>query len=288
MASILVPLAERGLVLIEGECVRQSPALVLDGVEARVIVEREEQVCVIGHPPVPIHGVDLQRLRKLRAFEGDARRSEVSEETLESWRTAFWDEHTRRLKLRERPMSRLYVLEERARGDGGLYACDERNEVRLELPSEHPFIEQLHGSVRPILQTAPALLHQFGEWDAEASVLRCTGEQWTRWRAAQGREVSEVILRSGDTHVAMQVRCEPADGEAARAMLLENIIEELDSSAATFMVENIAKSAENQRGGDLLSAYDLATPTLDEIEAGAWDSGRWELAYRIARAADGL
>jgi hypothetical protein len=180
------------------------------------------------------------------------------------------------------------VLEENATGDGGLNVRDEQNEVHLELPSEHPFIEQLHWSVGPILQAAPALLQDFGEWDAESSVLRCTGEQSTRWRAARGRELSEVILRSGDTHIAVQVRCHPADGEAARAMLLENVIEELDSSAASFMVEDIAKSAANQRGGDLLSAYDLATPTLDEIEAGAWDSGRWELAYRIARAADGL
>ena len=63
MAAILAPLADQGLVLIEGEYVRQNPALIIDGDDARLVVEREEEVGVIGSPPVPVLGLDHQRLR---------------------------------------------------------------------------------------------------------------------------------------------------------------------------------------------------------------------------------
>lgn len=154
-----------------------------------------------------------------------------------------------------------------------------------ELSAEHPFMEQLLGVVRPILDAVPVLLSQFGTWDADTSTLRCTGEQWRRWWAAQGRDISEVILQSGSTYVATYVRCCPADGDSARAMLIENVIEELDSSSAPCTAERIEHFAEKQRHGDLLRVHDLPTPTLSDVEASAWDSGRWELAYRIGRAA---
>ena len=288
MASIIVPLAEQGLVLIEGEIVQQNPALIIEGVDARIVVEREEQVCVMGLPPIPVYGIDLQRLKRLRAFEAEIGAIDVSEETLEGWRVAFWDARTRRLQLRETLRLREYVLEGSPTGDSGLYLCDGQNDARLDLSAEHPFMEQILGVVRPILDAVPVLLSQFGTWDADTSTLRCTGEQWRRWCAAQGRDVSEVILQSGSTYVATYVRCCPADGDSARAMLLENVIEELDSSAAPCTAERIEHFAEKQRHGDLLRVHDLPTPTLSDVEASAWDSGRWELAYRIGRAADGL
>ncbi len=288
MASIFVPLADQGLVLIEGECVRQNPALIIDGVDARIVVEREEQVCVIGSPPVPIHGIDLQRVKRLRAFEVDTGAIDVSEETLEGWRVAFWDARTRRLQLRETLTPREYVLEGSLTGDGGLSLCDEQNRARVDISAEHPFMEQLRRAVRPILDAAPVLLRQFGDWDADASTLRCTGAQWRRWCAAQGSDVAEVILRSGSMFVAIYVRCCPADGDSARAMLLENVMEDLDGNSSPCTADSIEHLTEKQRHGDLLRGHALPTPTLSEVDAGAWDSGRWELAYRIARTADGL
>lgn len=287
MAGILVPLADQGLVLIDGECVRQNPALTIDGDQARIVVEREEQVCVIGSPPVPGYGIDHQRLKKLRAFDADIATVPVGEAVLEDWRAEFWDARTHRLQLREPLQPRLYVLEGSATGDGVLELRDEKHNVRVNLPAEHPFLRQLLAEVRPILDAAPALLTQFGTWDAEQSELSCTGEQWRRWCAAQGSDFSEVILR-GNIDVAIAVLCRPADTEAARAMLLENVVEELDANYGPCTDERVKFLTDRQRQSHLLRGHDLPTPTLTEVESVAWDSGRWELAYRIAGTADGL
>jgi hypothetical protein len=96
-----------------------------------------------------------------------------------------------------------------------------------------------------------------------------------------------VILR-GNIDVAIAVLCRPADTEAARAMLLENVVEELDANYGPCTDERVKFLTDRQRQSHLLRGHDLPTPTLTEVESVAWDSGRWELAYRIAGTADGL
>jgi hypothetical protein len=290
MAAILLPLVDQGLLLIDSECVRQNPALTIDGDQARIVVEREEQVCVIGSPPVPAHGIDRQRLKKLRAFEDGAASVAVSESVLEDWRAAFWDARTHRLRLREPLTSRLYVLEGHATGDGVLYLRDDLDDelkAFLNLPAGHPFMKDLLAEVQPILDAAPDLLKQFGAWDSEKSELRCTGEGWRRWCGAKGSGFSEVILRS-DIDVAINVICLPVDADAARAMLLEKLVEELDASGGRCTPEHVERLTERHRRSHLLSGQELPTPTISEVESAAWESGRWMLAYRIAETADGL
>src|SRR6185295_1446440 len=96
-----------------------------------------------------------------------------------------------------------------------------------------------------------------------------------------GSDFSEVILR-GTVDVAIDVLCRPADAEAARAMLLENVIEELDAKYGPCTTEHVERLANQQRQSHLLHGHELPTPTLADVESAAWDSGRWELAYRIA------
>ncbi len=287
MASILVPLAEQGLVLIEGENVRQNPALRIDGNQARIVVEREERVCVIGSPPMPARAINRERLRRLAAFDADGTPAEVSNADLDSWRTAYWDDRTQRLQLREPLQPRMYVLEGCVGEENVFELRDEKHSVRVELPTEHPFLRQLRADARQIIDLCPDLLKPFGSWDAGESELLCSGEQWMRWRKAHGSDISEVILR-GDIDVAVTVRCRPADVEAARAMLLENILAELDTGNGQCRVEEVRQIADRQMQNQLLRGHDLSTPTLAEVESGAWVSGRWELAYRIAAPADGL
>jgi hypothetical protein len=88
--------------------------------------------------------------------------------------------------------------------------------------------------------------------------------------------------------IAINVVCRPADMEAARAMLLEYVIEELDGGSAPCTLESVERLTNVRRHSDLLRGYQLPTPTLTEVESAAWNSGRWELAYRIATLADGL
>ncbi len=230
MAAILVPLVDQGLLLIDSECVHQNPALTINGDQARIVVEREEQVCVIGSPPMPAHGIDRQRLKKLRAFEDATASVAVSEAALEDWRLASWDARTHHLQLREPLQPRLYVIEGRTTGDGVLYLRDDLDDelkVFVNLSAEHPFMVNLLAEVQSILNAAPALLNQFGTWDVEQYELRCTGEGWRRWCQAKGSGFSEVILR-GDINVALNVVCRPVDSDSARAMLLNTLIEELE------------------------------------------------------------
>lgn len=287
MATILVPMVEEGLVLIDGDCVRQNPVLTIDGDQARVVVERQEQVCVIGSPPQPAYGIDRQGLKKLRAFDADASTVDVSEAAIDGWRTAFWDARTHRLQLRTPLQPRLYVIEGRANGDDGLDLRDQQRTVAVNLPADHPFMERFLAEAQPILAAATVLLTQFGTWDAERSELHCTGDQWRRWCAAQGSAVSEAILR-GSIDVAISVRCRPLDGDAARAMLLENVVQELDAGHGPCSADRVERLTDQQRQSPLLRGHDLQTPTLTEIESAAWDSARWELSYRIAETADGL
>ncbi len=288
MARILVPLAEQELLLIEGECVRQNPALTIERNQARIVMERDEQVCVIGSPLVPILGIDLQPLKKLCPFDADGASVDVDAATLENWRGAFWNSSTHALKLREPLQPRQYVLEGRAAaGKYVLYLCDESVNVRVTFAVEHPFIKQLLVKVDPILDHATELLKPFGTWNAAKYELNCTGEQWGRWCTEQGSDHSEIILR-GAVDIGMTVFCRPADTEAARAMLLENVLAELDDSYGQCTTEHVERVADRERRGHLLQGHDLPTPTLTEVEAAAWESGRWELAYRIAGPADRL
>lgn len=287
MATILVPMVEQGLVLIDGGCVRQNPVLTIDGDQARVVVDRQEQVCVIGSPPQPAYGIDRQELKKLRAFDADAGTVTMSEAAIDGWRAAFWDARTHRLLLQKPLQPRLYVIEGRANGSDGLDLRDEQRTVAVNLPADHPFMERFLAEAQPILAAATVLLAQFGTWDAERAELHCTGEQWQRWCAAQGNACSEMILR-GTIDVAVSVRCRPLDGDAARAMLLENLIQELDASRGPCSAERIERLTDRQRQSPLLRGHDLQAPTLAAIESAAWDSARWELAYRIAETADGL
>ncbi len=283
MAGILVPMAEQGLVHIDGERVRQNPLLTIDGQGARVLVEREEQVCLIGTPPVPCHGIDSQRLERLDAFENDTAMETVREDVLEHWRRSFWDSGARRLLLQSPLRARLYVLEG-AVGDE-LHFRDERDLVPVRLPEKHPFGELLESTARAILNAAASLLEPYGNWNAERSELHCTGEQWIRWRAAQGYDVSEVILR-GAMDVAICVQCHPADAAAALAMLIEKVLEELDRGVGPCTREQVERVTEQLKQSPVLRGTMTATPTLAEIESAAWDAGRWELAYRIASVAD--
>jgi len=290
MAAILVPLIDQGLLLNDGECVRQNPALTIDGDQARIVVDQEEQVCVIGSPPVPAHGIDRQRLKKLRAFEDGVASVAVSESALEDWRATFWDARTHHLHLREPLNWRLYVLEGHAIGDGVLYLRDDLDDelkVCLNLPAGHPFLRDLLAEVQPILDAAPALLKQFGTWDSEKSELHCTGDGWRRWCGAKGSGCSEVILRS-EIDVAINVICRPIDTDSARAMLLEKLVEDLDASGGRCTPEHVERLTEKHRRSDMFSGQELPTPTITEVESGAWENGRWMLAYRIAATADGL
>lgn len=286
MAGILVPLAEQDLVIVEGECVRQNPGLTIEGEEARIVVEREEQVCVFGSPLIPAHGMDRTRFRQLRAFDSDGPSIALDDATLETWRAGFWDARTQRLRLNEPLKPRLYVLESAEHAETEFVLRDERQRLRVSLSSEHPFAQQLHEQARAILDSVSALLSPYGSWD-HAGELRCNGEQWRRWRGVDGHETSEVILR-GAIDVAVSVRCRPADGEAARAMLLENVLAELDAKTRPCTTELVEEVTARQRKSPLLRDFEIATPTLQEVESAAWDSGRWELAYRIVAPADGL
>ena len=289
MASILVPLIDQGLLLRDGERVRQNPALTIDGDKARIIVEREEQVCVIGSPPVPVREIEIdrQRLKKLSAFENGSNSVAVSESTLEDWRVALEDVRIRRLNLREPLNPQLYVLEGRAAEDGGLYLRDDELKVCLNLPAGHPFLRDLLAEVQPILDAAPALLKQFGTWDSEKSELLCTGDGWRRWCGAKGSGCSEVILRS-EIDVAINVICRPIDADSARAMLLEKLVEDLDASGGRCTPEHVERLTEKHRRSDMFSGQELPTPPITEVESAAWENGRWMLAYRIAATGDGL
>lgn len=286
MAGILVPLAEQGLLIVDGESVRQNPRLTVKGEEARIVVEREEQVCVFGTPPVPLHGIDRGRFRQLRAFDSDNASVAIDCATLEMWRTAFWDERTQRLQLNEPLKPRLYVLESTKHGQNDFFLRDERQTLRVSLSGEHPFVRQLHAQAQLILDAATVVLSPFGSLDP-AGELRCNCEQWRRWRAVDGHETSEVILR-GAIDVAVRVRCRPADGEAAQAMLLENVLAELNDETRPCTAGLVEFIAAGHLKSTLLRDYQLTAPTLREVESAAWESGRWELVYRISAPADGL
>lgn len=287
MAGILLPLAEQGLVIIDGEQVTQNPALIIEGDQARIIVDRQEEVCVLGSPPLPAHGIDRQLLKKLGAFDADTPEVGVSEGELEEWRAAFWDERTHRLQLREPLEPRLHVLEGWITGAGPLVLRDEKYRLRVNLPMDHPFMRHLLAEAQPILDAASHLLAPYGQWDAGKAELSCTGEQWKLWCEALGGDFSEVILR-GALDLGLEVRCRPVDGRAAHAMLLENVMEGLDAGAEPCTMEEVERLTSRERQSPLLSGHDLSTPTLAEVEFFAWESGRWELAYRIAKTADGL
>jgi hypothetical protein len=288
MSGILAPLdqQQQNLIIVEGENVRQNPALTIDGAEARITVEREEQVCVLGSPPLPTHGIDRERFRQLRAFESSSTNIPVDAGTLEVWRTSFWDSRTQRLQLKEPLRPRLYVLESANHVETEFVLRDDQQRLRISLSGEHPFVHQLHAQARPILGAISAVLSPFGSWN-HAGELRCNGEQWRRWRAADGHEMSEVILR-GDIDVAVGVRCRPADQEAAQAMFLENVLAGLDAKSGPCTAESLETMTARQRQSPLLRDYNLAMPTLGDVGSAAWESGRWELAYRIAAPTDGL
>ncbi len=287
MAAILLPLAGQGLVFIDGEFVRPNPALTIESDHARIVVEKEEQICVIGSPPMPGLGIDRQRLRMLHAFDTDTPSVTVGEADLDGWRAEFWEAGTHRLQLREPLQPRLYVLEGCATDDGVFQLCDDQQSVRFHLSAEHPFRKQLRAETRPILEAVPQLLSPFGIWDVEKSELLCTAEQWGRWCAAQGGDVSEVTFQ-GSIHVAIDVFCRPADAMAASAMLLSNVLEELDTGSGPCNTTEVERVVNHQRNHTMLLPHDLRLPTLIHVEAVAWESGRWELAYRIARTVDGL
>lgn len=288
ITGVVVLMAEQGLVILDGESIRQSPKLVITERDARVEVEVREQVCVIGKPPMPLHSLDPGRLSRLRAFDSVNESFRVSADLLNAWKTRHWDENVISLTLRDELRPKEYVLEGSLTGGGGLNLRDESSSVRLVVPAGHEFADQLLCVIRPMLDNTARLLSPFGKWNADSAELQCTGEHWSRWRAEGGHDVSEVILLSEGLHLAIGVRCSPADEASARAILLDRIVEALDRQSLPCTDELLAKVIRELRNGGGLFGAPSPAPTFGDVEARAWESGRWQLCYRIAMAADGL
>ena len=180
ITGVVVLMSEQGLLILDGESIRQNPKLVINGRDARVEVERNEQVCVIGRPPMPLHSLDPDRLARLSAFDPVDEGFGVGSDLLNAWKTRHWDENVISLTLRDELRPKGYVLEGSVTGGRGLHLSDEKSSVRLVVPADHEFADQLLYAIRPILDSAADLLSPFGRWNADSSELQCTGEHWSR------------------------------------------------------------------------------------------------------------
>ncbi len=289
MARILVSLVEEGLVIIDQNQVRQNPNLTQEGEIVRILIHRKKQVCIVGPTHVPVREVDTAIFKSLkgRVYATDSTWGEVPEAILEEWRKNHWDSNTQRLEIHAPLKPFEYIMEVPSWNENKIYFSDGRNKAHVKLRDDHALTQELGKLAQPIRERVIELLQPFGTFDATRYELECSAEQWEAWTSRRGRMCSEVIFR-GSIDVGMTVFCVPKDGEAARAMLLDLVLSELEANPTICDYAGVNEMLKAGRSRVRFATHEFETPSFAEVEAVAWEKGRWELAYEMARSADGL
>lgn len=157
-------------------------------------------------------------------------------------------------------------------------------EYPFEINPDHLVAIWCRNIVERGVSSMKLILADYGEWEDGRLLINANG--WRRWKKIDGRIKNRVLMTFGEAVLSLPVSLSPSSSAAAKDMHVDLMLDIL-SQNSTSLDSNLIKRLANDTA-KALGYPDLPVPDEEILTVEAWDSGRWELAYRLQAEGDGL